>query len=69
VWSFDDVDLASLNPTMVVVAREPDGRWYVTFAVDTEMPEPEPGTGREIGIDLGVKDFAVTSEGQRIANP
>jgi putative transposase len=30
VWSFDDVDLASLNPTMVVISREPDGRWYVT---------------------------------------
>ncbi|WP_312878436.1 RNA-guided endonuclease InsQ/TnpB family protein, partial [Lentzea indica] len=34
VWSFGDVDVAALNPTMVVVSREPDGRWYVTFAVD-----------------------------------
>ncbi|MER6813018.1 RNA-guided endonuclease TnpB family protein [Spirillospora sp. NPDC000708] len=31
VWSFDEVDLAALDPTMVVISREPDGRWYVTF--------------------------------------
>ncbi|WP_331717313.1 RNA-guided endonuclease InsQ/TnpB family protein [Yinghuangia sp. ASG 101] len=27
VWPFDDVDLVSLNPTMVVISRDPDGRW------------------------------------------
>ena len=32
VWSWPEVDITSLNPTMVVVARESDGRWYVTFA-------------------------------------
>ncbi|GAA1816809.1 RNA-guided endonuclease TnpB family protein [Actinomadura chokoriensis] len=69
VWSFDEVDLAALNPTMVVVSREPDGRWYVTLAVDRDPLEPMPSTGHQIGIDLGVKDFAVTSDGDRIANP
>ncbi|MEU0152067.1 RNA-guided endonuclease InsQ/TnpB family protein [Micromonospora fulviviridis] len=68
-WSFGGVDIATLNPTMVVISRDPDGRWYVTFAVDTVPPEPLDATGHEIGIDLGVKDFAVTSDGQRIANP
>ncbi|MFI2647900.1 RNA-guided endonuclease InsQ/TnpB family protein [Micromonospora fulviviridis] len=68
-WSFGGVDIATLNPTMVVISRDPDGRWYVTFAVDTVAPEPLDATGHEIGIDLGVKDFAVTSDGQRIANP
>ncbi|WP_280672026.1 RNA-guided endonuclease InsQ/TnpB family protein [Kitasatospora sp. MAP12-22] len=69
VWSWADADLAELNPTMVVVSREPDGRWYVTFAIDTDDPEPLSATGAEVGIDLGVKDFAVTSDGERIANP
>jgi putative transposase len=68
-WSWPDVDIAALNPSMVVVSREPDGRWYVTLAVDTEVPEPLPATGRAVGVDLGVKDFAVTSDGERIANP
>ncbi|GGV16835.1 transposase [Actinomadura cremea] len=69
VWSFDDVDVAALDPTMVVVSRETGGRWYVSFAIDTCAPEPAPPTGRELGLDLGVEHFAVTSEGERIANP
>ncbi|WP_223839478.1 RNA-guided endonuclease InsQ/TnpB family protein [Saccharopolyspora pogona] len=54
---------------MVVVSRDADGRWYVTFQVDTADPEPMPETGHAVGVDLGVKDFAVTSDGERIANP
>jgi putative transposase len=68
IWSWPDVDVASLNPTMVVVSREPDGRWYVTFAVDADAPDPLEPAGHAVGIDLGVKDFAVTSDGERIAN-
>ncbi|MEV0403325.1 RNA-guided endonuclease TnpB family protein [Actinoallomurus sp. NPDC050550] len=69
VWSFDDVEVATLNPTMVVISRDPDGRWYVTFAVDTDAPEPMDEARHAIGVDLGIKDFAVTSDGERIANP
>ena len=69
VWSWPDVDLTALNPAIVIVSREPDGRWYVTFTVDTAKPEPLPETGHAVGVDLGVKDFAVTSDGEKIANP
>ncbi|WP_232384556.1 RNA-guided endonuclease InsQ/TnpB family protein [Actinomadura violacea] len=69
VWSFDEVDLAALDPTMVVISREPHGRWYVAFAIDADEPAPLETAGHEVGVDLGVKDFAVTSEGGRIANP
>jgi putative transposase len=69
VWSWPEVDVASLNPTMVVVSREPDGRWYVTFSVDGDDREPLTPAGRAVGVDLGIKDFAVTSDGERIANP
>jgi putative transposase len=69
VWSWPEVDLAGLAPTMVVVSREPDGRWYVTFATDGEAPERLERTGHAVGVDLGITDFAVTSDGERIANP
>jgi putative transposase len=69
VWSWPAVDPATLSPTMVSISREPDGRWYVTLAVDAQPPEPLPVADRAVGVDLGVHDFAVTSEGDRVANP
>ncbi|MFI6096821.1 RNA-guided endonuclease InsQ/TnpB family protein [Lentzea sp. NPDC051213] len=68
VWSFG-VDVTELDPTMVVVSRDPDGRWYVTFAVDTEAPTPAEPAGHAVGVDLGLTDFLVTSDGDRVANP
>ncbi|WP_433478387.1 RNA-guided endonuclease InsQ/TnpB family protein [Spirillospora sp. CA-142024] len=68
-WSWPDVDLAALRPTMAIVSREPDGRWFVTFMVDEEDPDPAAPTGEMVGVDLGLKDFAVTSDGDRVAHP
>ena len=68
VWSWPEVDVTALNPAMVIVSREPDGRWYVTFTIDASDPEPLQETGCAVGIDLGVTDFAVTSGGEKIAN-
>jgi putative transposase len=50
-------------------ARESDGRWYVTYTVEADDPRPLPGTGRAVGVDLGVKDFAALSTGEKIGNP
>jgi putative transposase len=69
VWSWPEVDTGVLGPTMVIVSREPDRRWYVTFAVDASEPEPLPAVGRSAGIDLGVTSFLVMSDGKKIANP
>ena len=69
VWSWPDIDLMTLDPTMVVVSCEPDGRWFVTFAVDTADPAPLPAVGETVGVDLGITEFAVLSTGERIPNP
>jgi putative transposase len=68
-WSWPEVDPASVDPSTVTVSRDPCGRWYVSLAVDAPAPEQLPATGQAIGVDLGVKDFAVTSDEQRIPNP
>ena len=68
-WSWPGIDPASVDPSTVTVSRDPCGRWYVSFAVDIPDPEQLPATGRVAGMDLGIKDFTVTSDGQRIANP
>ena len=68
-WSWPGIDPATIDPTTVTVSRDPCGRWYVSFAVDTPGPDPLPAAGRVAGVDLGIKDLAVTSDGQRIPNP
>lgn len=68
-WSWPDIDMAAIDPTMVIVSRELDGRWYVSFAVDQPDPSPLPPTGHTVGVDVGLKDFAALSTGEKITNP
>jgi putative transposase len=68
-WSWPGIDPAAIDPTTVTVSRDPCGRWYISFAVDVSGPGQLPAAGRAAGVDLGITDFAVTSGGQRIANP
>ena len=68
-WSWPDVDVALIDPTTVTVSRDPCGRWYVSLAVDVADPVQLPATGAVVGVDLGIKDFAVTSDGEKIPNP
>lgn len=50
--------------------RDALGHWYVTLTAEFEMPDvalPEPV--KVVGIDLGLKDFAVLSDGERTQAP
>jgi len=69
VWSWPDIDLAAIEPTTVTVSRDPCGRWYISFAVEVADPVQLPATGAVVGVDLGIKDFAVTSDGEKTPNP
>ena len=68
-WSWPEVDPASIDPTTVNVSRDLCGRWYVSFAVDAAGPEQLPARGAGVGVDLGIKNFAVTSGGEKIPGP
>ncbi len=69
VWSWPDIDPASIDPATVTVSRGPCGRWHVSFAVEVAGPERLPATGAVVGVDLGIKDVAVTSDAEKIPNP
>jgi putative transposase len=69
VWSWPRIDPATIEPTTVTVSRDPCGRWYVSFAVEVTGPGQLPATGAVVGVDLGIKDFAVTSDGEKIPSP
>lgn len=69
VWSWPDLDPATLDPSTVTVSRDPAGRWFVVLHVAVDDPAPLPPTGETVGIDLGLTDFAVLSTGERIPHP
>jgi putative transposase len=54
------------------ISVTPTGKYFASILVDTnvEMPIKEPITeSTTIGIDLGIKDFAITSDGEVFENP
>lgn len=55
-----------LNAT---VRREPDGTYTITIQSEEPRPEILEKTGKSVGIDLGVKTLAVTSDGKEYDNP
>ena len=56
----------------IVITQESDGKYYASCLVATgvDAPEPQPvEASTTVGIDLGLKDFIVTSDGRKIPNP
>lgn len=50
------------------VSQNPSGKYFVAICcTDVEM-EPLPSTGASVGIDMGLKSFAVTSDGVSYPN-
>jgi putative transposase len=56
------------TPKTVTLSKEADG-WYVCISCADVPTQPLPPTGRETGIDVGLKVFLVTAEGETVANP
>ena len=49
------------------ISQAPSGKYYVSILVETEHI-PIESTGSVIGIDLGVKDLLITSDGEKFDN-
>ncbi len=49
------------------VRRNPSGKFFVSILVETDV-QPLKKTESSIGIDLGIKDFAVFSDGHKMDN-
>ena len=55
-----------LNAT---VSQEPSGKYFVSLCCTDAEIEPFDKTGDVVGIDLGIKEFCITSDGEMIPNP
>lgn len=55
-----------LNAT---ISQNPSGKYFVSVCcTEVEIPQYS-STNSAIGIDLGIKEFAITSDGEMISNP
>jgi putative transposase len=52
----------------VTISKEADG-WYASFSCAEVPIEPLPLTGKETGIDVGLKVFLITADGNIMENP
>jgi len=54
------------------ISKTPTGKYFVSILCDTgQQPKPKPDIKPEttVGIDLGLKDFAITSDGLKVSSP
>lgn len=56
------------TPKTVTINREADG-WYACFSCADVPTQPLLSTGRETGIDVGLKVFLIAADGERVENP
>ncbi|KHF30537.1 putative transposase [Anoxybacillus sp. BCO1] len=50
------------------IRRNPNGKYFVSILVETDV-QALPKTGSAVGIDVGLKEFAILSDGTKYANP
>ena len=56
------------NFRSITVTKTPTGKYFVSILVQQEL-NPIPSSGKIVGIDLGIKDLFILSNGQVINNP
>lgn len=53
----------------VTVSKTPSGKYYVSVLVNCKGQEKLLKSENKVGIDLGIKEFAITSDGEMFENP
>jgi len=53
----------------VTISQVPSGKYFISILCEVMEPIKLPKSDLNIGIDLGIKDFAITSEAEIIDNP
>jgi putative transposase len=56
------------EPSSVTVIKDRSGRYFLSFVVEIQ-PEIKPAQNQAVGIDLGLKTFAVLSSGEKVDSP
>ncbi len=59
---------AGVTPSSVTVSQDAAGRWFISILTE-DVIVPLAKTGEMVGVDLGLKTFAVLSDGEHIEHP
>ena len=49
------------------ITKTPTGKYYVSIFTEQIIDEL-PKTGKQVGCDLGIKDFVITSDNKKFKN-
>ncbi|RDW18298.1 transposase [Oceanobacillus arenosus] len=60
-----EVEGRILNAT---IRRNPSGKYFISILAEAEV-QKLPKTGSTVGVDVGIKDFAILSTGEVFGNP
>lgn len=52
----------------LTIKRTTTGKWFASFCCEVDV-SPLPSNTRSVGVDVGIKHFAVLSTGEPIGNP
>ena len=54
----------------VTITHRPSGRYYASLLCEVDVPDPQPTRDEKaLGLDLGLKSFVVTSDGEKVDMP
>lgn len=68
VWSWPEIAPSSIDPSTITISQDSSGRWWVSFSIEIEQKHL-PVARHAVGVDLGLTDLVVTSDGEKIAHP
>ena len=57
------------NIRSATISQVPSGKIYVSILCELPLEKPLTKTGKQVGVDLGLKDFVITSDRKRFKNP
>lgn len=52
----------------ITISKEPTGKFFCSVLLNIDIP-PKPRTGKMTGIDMGLKELFILSDGTKIDNP
>ena len=55
----------------ITISKDADGTYWASVLAeqDIQIPDKPSSLGKTVGIDLGLKDFAILSDGTKVINP